>query len=63
MIAYERCPGCGLKMGHRKEPDGLYRCRKCKTVLLVERDGLVTRFTAKPDGAAPRDPRIEIPRV
>jgi len=63
MIAYNRCPRCGLKMGFRKEPDGLYRCRKCKRSLLIERDRHSTRFTLKPDGATPNDPRLEIPRV
>jgi len=34
MLAYGRCPGCGLKMGSRKEPVGQpYRCRKCKGVI------------------------------
>jgi hypothetical protein len=50
-------------MGFRKEPDGLYRCRKCKRSLLIERDRHSTRFTLKPDGATPNDPRLEIPRV
>jgi len=64
VIAVNKCPGCGLRMGQRKEPAGrLYRCRRCKTVLLHERLGMDSKFTAKPDEAAPRDPRLEIPRV
>ena len=33
--AINRCPGCGLKLGSRKEPVGRpYRCRKCKSVIV-----------------------------
>lgn len=64
MIAYNKCPGCGLRMGQRKEPAGqLYRCRRCKTVVLHERHGYDSRFTAKPDGAAGGQKLLEIPRV
>ena len=35
MLAYNKCPGCGLRMGQRKEPTGnLYRCRKCKAAII-----------------------------
>ena len=35
MLAYGKCPCCGLKMGSRKEPTGRpYRCRKCRAVVV-----------------------------
>ena len=63
MVACNRCPGCGLRMGTRKEPDGLYRCRKCKTVIRVERRGPDSVITAKPAGAAEGRDLMTIPRV
>lgn len=63
MIAMNRCPKCGLRMGQRKEPaDVLYRCRKCKAVILHERVGIDSKFTRKPDDAA-SGVLLEIPRV
>lgn len=34
-----QCPSCGLRFGERKEPPGMYRCRKCKTAVRVEKGG------------------------
>ena len=45
-----QCPACGLRMGERKEPPGMYRCRKCKTAIRVERgtDGYGSRISIVP---------------
>jgi len=34
-FATGQCPACGLKLGFRKEKQGMYRCRKCKTAIRV----------------------------
>ena len=63
MIAYGRCPHCGLKFGNREEPVGqLYRCRKCKgVVFFAARNRLgETLFEARRDGPADL---VTVPRV
>lgn len=44
------CPACGLRMGERKEVDGLYRCRRCKTAIRLEgrAAGQGSRFAVVP---------------
>lgn len=43
-VATGKCPACGLKMGERTnrpgrfaERPGMYRCRRCKTAIRVEK--------------------------
>jgi hypothetical protein len=45
-----RCPACGLPMGERKDPPGLYRCRRCKTAIRLEgrAPGQGSRFSVLP---------------
>lgn len=68
MNAVDYCPHCGLRLGKRgdREPAGqMYRCRKCKgVVLLVKkyRSG-ECMFIGKPDGAAGGVELQTIPRV
>lgn len=59
-----RCPACGLKMGERKEPPGMYRCRKCKTAIRVEGTtyGQGSRLTVVPHEHGELDLKT-IPRV
>jgi hypothetical protein len=49
-------------MGNRREKPGLYRCRKCKSVLQHEKRRDETVFYLRPAGAGSPD-LLTIPRV